>query len=259
MFQHRLDGEHVGVALTPGKGLHGDVDDVAAVLAHFEDAGHDEAGAVVAVVLHYDLGVLRLNHAAELAQEGGLADAGHVFQADFGGAGLDELVGDGAVIFSRVNGRIGDAERGLGRHTGFERIMNGGDNVAHVVQAAKNAGDVDALSVLHLVLQAAKIGRAGEHAQGIQAAVEHVRLDTGFVEGLRKGADSLVGVLAIKEVHLLKGSAVGLDAGEATHLDDDGGYALQLILARLELTSRLEHVAIDEAELYLSFHIQYVW
>jgi hypothetical protein len=52
---------------------------------------------------------------------------------------------------------------------------------------------------------------------------------------------------------LLKGTTVGLYAGKAAHLDDDGGNALQLVLAGLELAATLKHISIDETELDLTF------
>ena len=50
------------------------------------------------------LGVLVLNHLREFARHGGLTDAGHILQADFGCAGLNQLVGNVGIILSRVYG-----------------------------------------------------------------------------------------------------------------------------------------------------------
>ena len=46
------------------------------------------------------------------------------FQADFGSSGFDELVSDVCVVFCSVDGRIGDAEGGLGSHAGLECILD---------------------------------------------------------------------------------------------------------------------------------------
>ena len=254
VFQHALHRDDVGVALAPRKGLDGGIDDVAAVLADLQNGSHDETGTVVAVILHDDVGVLALNHAAELAEEGRLTDARHVLQADFGRAGLDELVGDGAVVLGRVDGRVGDAEGGLRRHAGFEGVVNRRDDVAHVVESAEDTGNVDALGVLHLVLQATHVGRAGEHAQRVQSAVEHVGLYAHFVKGFGESAYGLVRILAVEKVDLLKGAAVGLYARETAHPDDDGRDAFQLILTGLEFSRGLEHVAVDQTELDFPFH-----
>lgn len=116
-------------------------------------------------------------------------------------------------------------------------------------------GDVDALGVLHLILQAADVGRDGEHAQRVQAAVEHVGLDADLVERFGKRADGLVRILTVEKVYLLKGAAVRLNTREAAHLDDDRRNTFQLVLAGLEFSRRLEHVAIDQTELDFSLHI----
>ena len=107
--------------------------------------------------------------------------------------------------------------------------------------------------MLHLIHQATYVGGHGEHAESIEAAVEHVSLDAHFVEGLGECANSLVGVLAVEQVYLFEGTAVGFNAGEASHLDDDGGNAFKLVLAGLEFAAALEHVAVDKAELNLTF------
>ena len=104
MFQHALHRNYVGVHLTPRQRFDGGVDDVGAVTAHLQNAGHRQARTRVAVVLNDDLGVLVLNHLREFAQHGGLTDAGHILQADFGCAGLNQLVGNVGIILSRVYG-----------------------------------------------------------------------------------------------------------------------------------------------------------
>ena len=150
---------------------------------------------------------------------------------------------------------VRNAQGGLRRHAGVEGVVDGRDDVAHVVQTAENAGDVDALGVLHLILQAADVGRDGEHAQRVQAAVEHVGLDADLVERFGKRADGLVRILTVEKVYLLKGAAVRLNTREAAHLDDDRRNTFQLVLAGLEFSRRLEHVAIDQTELDFSLHI----
>ena len=193
--------------------------------------------------------MLRLDGLRQLAEHGGLADACHVLQADLLGTGGNHLVGNLAVVLDGVYRRGGDAERGLRRHAGSLGPLDAGNDIAGVVQTAEDAGDVDALGVLHLIPQLAHVVGHGVHTQGVQAAVEHVGLDAHFVERLAEGTDGQVRVLASHEVHLLEGTAVGLDAAEAAHVDNHRRYALQLVLARLELAARLPHVSVDEAEL----------
>ena len=90
--------------------------------------------------------------------------------------------------------------------------------------------------MLHFIHECAHVIGHGIHSQRVQATVEHVGLDTYLVEGLTEGPDCQVGVLTCHEVHLLEGTAIGFHAGEAAHVDDCGRNALQLVLARLELT-----------------------
>lgn len=207
----------------------------------------------MSVIPYDDFGVLVLDHLRELAEHGRLSDASHVLEAYLGRAGFDELVGYAGVVFGGVYGRVGDAERGLRGHAAFEGIFDGGNDVTHIVQSAEYACDVHTLCVFHAVHEFAHVGGYGEHAQGVEAAVEHVCLYAGFVEGLGKGAHGLVRVFAVEQVHLFEGAAVGFYAGKASHLDDDGCDALQLVFAGLELAAALEHVTIDKTELYFTF------
>ena len=114
---------------------------------------------------------------------------------------------------------MGDTERSLRNHPSFLSVVDGGDDVAWVIEPVEDTGDVDALRLLDLVHQAAYVRRDGEHTQAVEATVEHVRLDARSVEGLGEGADGLVGVFPVEEVDLLEGPPVGFDTSEATHLD----------------------------------------
>ena len=80
-------------------------------------------------------------------------------------------------------------------------------------------------------------------------------LDAYLVERLAEGAHSIVWILAGEKVYLLKGTAVGFNTGETTHLDDNGSDALQLVFAWLELARRLPHISINETELDFLFHL----
>ena len=253
VLEHALHRDHVGMHLTPSEGLNGGVDNVATVAAHLEDRSHRQTGAGVAVVFDDYFGVLFLDHAAELTEHRGLSDTGHVLEADLGCAGFDELIGDAGIVFGSVNRRSGDAQRGLGRHAAFDGIFDRGDDVAHIVQTAEDTRDVGTLRVLDFIHEATHVGGHGEHAQSVQTAVEHVGFDAHFVEGFRKSAYGLVGILAGQQVDLFKGATIGLHTGEAAHFNDDRSDAFQLILTRLEFAGALEHVAIDKRELNFSF------
>ena len=136
-----------------------------------------------------------------------------------------------------MNGRSGDAERGLWNHAGSLGPLDGGDDIACVVQTAEDAGNIDTLGFLHLIHQLTHVIGYRIHAQCIQASVQHVGLYAHLVEWLTESADCQIGVLACHEVHLLESTAIGLYTGKATHVDDDGSNALQLILARLKLSA----------------------
>ena len=78
------------------------------------------------------------------------------------------------------------------------------------------------------------------------------QIDSIFTD-IRPDAVKIGMVFAVKQIDLLKRAAVGLHAGEATHLYNNRGNALQLVFARLELARRLKHVAINKAKLDFSF------
>ena len=154
-----------------------------------------------------------------------------------------------------MHGRGGDAERALGGHAGFLGPLDGGNDVAHIVQSVEDAGDIGALGMFHLIHKCAHVIGHGIHAEGVQSAVEHVGLDAHLVERLTECTDSFVGVLAGQEVHLLKGATIGFHTGETAHVDDNGGDAGQLVFAWLELTGTLPHVSVNETELNFLCHI----
>ena len=189
----------------------------------------------MAVVLDDDFGVAGLDVLDQLAQRLGAPDACHILQCYFLGTGSNECLGQFGIVLHSVHGRMGDAERGLRYHACLEGIPDGGDDVARVVESAEDAGDIGTLCLLYLIHKAAYVGRDGKHAQAVECAVEHVGLYAGLIKGLGKGAHRRVGVLAIEQVHLFEGSAVGLHTGKATHLYDDGGYAGKLVGTRLVL------------------------
>src|SRR3712207_8389779 len=81
-----------------------------------------------------------------------------------------------------------------------------------------------------------------------------MRLDAGLIKGLGEGTDSIVGVLAGKELDLLEGTAIRLDTCEASHLDDERGDRCELlspwrILAQDRKSTRLNssHATISYA------------
>ena len=151
-------------------------------------------------------------------------------------------------------GRCGDAERALGGHAGLGCPLDARYDVAHIVETAEYSGYVDTLGMLHPVHQTAHVVGHRIHSQGIEAAVKHVGLDADFIEWLAKCSHGCIRVLTGKQVDLLKCTAVGLHTGKAAHVNYDWSDALQLVLAWLELSGRLPHVAVNETELDSFLH-----
>ena len=73
VLQHALYGDDVGMYLTPRQWLDGGVNDVGAIVAHFQDGGHRQTWARVAVILYDDVRVLVFDGLSQLAKHGGLA------------------------------------------------------------------------------------------------------------------------------------------------------------------------------------------
>ena len=202
--------------------------------------------------------MILLDGARETAEHGRLSYSRHVLEAYLLGTGGYHLVGDIAVILHCMYGRRGDAERGLRCHAGLCGPLDARYDVAHVVESAEDTGYVHALCVLHLIHKLPHVIGYGVHAQCVQAAIEHVRLNPCLIEGLAESAYGIVRVLSREQVDLLEGTTVGLHTGEAAHVYDDRRDALQLVFARLELTRRLPHVTIYETELYFLFHLMFM-
>ena len=143
-------------------------------------------------------------------------------------------------------GRICDTQCCLGYHTCLFCPHYRGDNVAGVVQTAEDTGDIDALSLFDTVHQFTHVGGNGVHTETVQTSVEHMRLNTCVVEKFTESPHRMVWVFAIEEVYLLRGTAVGLYASEATHLDDVRCNLFQLVFAWHVLTRSLPHVPINK-------------
>ena len=92
VLQHGLNADDVRMYLAPGEGFDGGVDDVGAIVADLEDAGHGKTWTTVAVILDDDVGVLGLDCLGECTQQRGLSDTCHVLEADLLGTGSDDLI-----------------------------------------------------------------------------------------------------------------------------------------------------------------------
>ena len=132
--------------------------------------------------------------------------------------------------------RSGDTQCSLWCHTCFLGPFDRRRNVADVIQAIEDTGNVHTLSMLDTVHHCTHVVRHRIHTQRIQATVEHVGLDACFIERLAEGTHCIVWILTGQKLHLLKSTAIGLHTGETSHVNDDRSDTLQLILAWLELT-----------------------
>lgn len=135
-----------------------------------------------------------------------------------------------------MHGRSGNTERGLRCHAGSLGPLDAGDNVSGIIQSAENTGDIHSLSMLHLILQLTYIIGHRIHTQGIESAVQHVRLDAYLIERLAESAHGRIRILSCQQVHLFKGTAICLHTIKASHIDNGWGNTFQLILAGLELS-----------------------
>ena len=207
------------------------------------------------MIFNDDVGMLLLDHPGELTEECRLSDTCHILQADFLSTGLYLLIGQTTVVFEGMNGRGGDAKRALRGHACFFGPTDRRRDIADIIQSVEDTGNVNTLGVLHLIHHATHVVGHGIHAKGIQTTVEHMGLDAHLIERFTECTNGFVGILAGKQVHLLKGTAIGFYSGETPHFNDGRGDALQLILAGLELAAALPHIPVNETELNLFFHI----
>ena len=138
--------------------------------------------------------------------------------------------------------------------SGDPSYITGHNNARNLIRKVENAGDIRPLRFLDLVEQLPQVLGTGTHPHGVQPPVQHMRLDAGLVERLRPLTHGDVGVLPVQQIHLLKSSAVGLDAVETAHPDDGWGYFHELVHARLILTRALPHIPEYQAQFDFSCH-----
>ena len=206
------------------------------------------------MVLDDDVLLVGLDAGYNLAEAIGTTDAGHVLQTDFVGTSLDELLGEVDIVFNGMNRRESDAKGGLCNHACLLGISDRWNDVAWVVKAAEDTGDVGALLLLHDVEELAEVLGAWEHAEGIECTVEHMGLDASLVEGLGPLTNRTVRILTIEKVNLLEAAAIGFYTVPAAHLDDLWGYLNELVNSRLVLASALPHVTEDKRKLNFFCH-----
>ena len=205
------------------------------------------------VVLDDDIGVFLFDSCNDLSEHNRTTDTRHVFEADLLCAAFDKLLSEVDVILGSVYFRIGDTHRCLCGHTCLFRPFDGRDDVTRIVQTAEDTGDVGSLCVLHFVHQLTHIRRHRIHAQGVQTAVQHMGLDTRFVERLAECTHRLIRVLTVQQVHLLGRTAVRFHTVKTAHVDDHRRHTRQLVFTRHITSATLPHVTIDKGELNFFF------
>ena len=243
---------------SPGKRGHGHIHIVAAVLADLENRGNREARTGVGVVFHHNVRLYCLDSGHDLAKGDRASYACHVLEADFVSACIDELLGEVDVVLDSMDRGVGDAQGGLGNHSGLLGVAYGRNHVARIVKSAENTGNIRSLSFLDLVEKLAQILRARAHTQAVQGPVQHMGLNARLVERLGPFPYGNIWVLSVEEIYLFEAAAVGLNAVEASHFDDNRCNAHQLVHARLVFAGALPHVPEDKAEFDFPSHYQLI-
>ncbi len=255
MLQHALHRNNIRMNLTPSQRLNSGIDNISTILTDLENRSHRQTWTRVAMILDKNIRMLCLNTFRELTEECRLTNTSHILQADLLCTGSDLFISKFLIVVECMNRRGRDAQCSLRGHATFLCPLDRRSNIADIVQAIEDTRDIRALCMLDTIHHLTHIVRHRIHAESIQATVQHVSLDTSLVERGCESTNGLVRILACKELHLLKGTAIGLNAREATHLDKHRSYLGKLVGTRLKLTAALPHVTIDKTELNLFLHI----
>ena len=115
------------------------------------------------MILDDDFGVLGLDGLDQATEEARATDTCHVLEADLRSASSDELVRQISVVLDGMYWGVCDTEGSLRDYPSFLSVVDGGDDVAGVIEPVEDTRDIDALCLLDLVHQATYVGRYGEH------------------------------------------------------------------------------------------------
>ena len=209
-----------------GQGAHGGVHDVRAGLDALEDGHGSQARGVVAVDIHRDLdGGLQLLD--QLIAGIGGQQAGHVLDADGVGPHLLQGLGVGRKGLVGVHRAEGVADAALDMGALLVGGLDGGLEVAGVVQRVKDADDVDAVGhrLLDKVLH--RVVGVGAVAQHILAAEQHLQLLVGQL--LAQDAQALPGVLVQEADAAVEGRAAPAlhrEVVDLVHFRQDGTHLI---------------------------------
>ena len=183
--------------LTPRHRLNGNVNDIGTIFTHFKNRSHRKTRSCMTMVLDNDFRMFIFDSLHQLTQECRTSDTCHVLQADFRSTRFDELVCNVCIIFYRMTRRESNTKSSLRNHATFLSILDGRNDIAYVVQTTENTSDINSLLIFHFIHQLTYIGRNRIHTQAVQATVEHVGLNTRFMQWLGKCTDCLVRIFAI--------------------------------------------------------------
>ena len=166
---------------------HRGIDDVGAGLDALEDGHGSQTGGIVAVDVDGNADGL-LQRLDKVVAGIGLEQTGHILDADGIGAHLFEGLGVLNEIFVGMHRAQGVADAGLNMRALLAGRLDGGLEVARVVQRVENTQDVDAVGngLLHEILDGVVgIMAVAEH---VLAAEQHLQLGVGHLTAQRAQA-----------------------------------------------------------------------
>ena len=217
-------GGHVAGAAA--QGAHGGINDVGTCLNALQQGHGSQTGSVVAVDIDRDgQGVLQLLD--QIIAGVGSQQASHVLDADGVCAHLLQGLGILDVVLVVVHGAQGVADAALNMCAFLVGRLDGGLQVAGIVQCVEDADDIDAVCnrLLYKVLDS--IIGVGAVAQHVLAAEQHLQLLVGQL--LAQDAQTLPGVLIEEADAAIKGSAapaLDREVRDLIHFGQDGTHLI---------------------------------
>ena len=206
------------------QGAHGGIDDVGTCLDALQDGHGSQTCGVVAVDVNRDAdGLLQLLH--QIVAGIGGQQTGHILDADGVCAHLLQGLGVGCKVLVVVHGAEGVADAALHMSAFLVGCLDGGLQVARIVQCIENTDHIDAVCnrLLHKVLNG--IVCVGAVAQHVLAAEQHLQLLVGQL--LAQDAQTLPGVLIEEADAAVEGRTAPALDGEVrdlVHLGQDGTH-----------------------------------
>ena len=199
---HQAFGGHMRGAQC--QGADSGINDICTGFDALEDRHRGQTRGVVAVNVHRNGNAfLQLFH--QLVRSGGCEQTGHILDADGVCAHLFQRFGVVCKILVVMHRAQGVADAGLHMSLFLNGCLNGGFQVAGIVQCVKNTHDVDAVcnrllhKVFHHIVSIVAI------AQHILAAEQHLQLSVGHF--FAQDAQALPGIFVQETNAAVKGRA----------------------------------------------------